>query len=588
MYDFGSGQGALAVLIFSLEQFLFSFFVGFGYLTITKKSGLFHFFVSLCFFFGGCMRLGRLFETLKVSIGVWRFCRDLAWLSPWYPFLCSCSLVCASFLALFSLSFLRQNGALIYERIHVDKENGIYRSRKRGLFAYSLEKGYSELPANVKVDEFADAPMKEKLILDFGDAYCLYTALKTCGLDEIIRAILPGQEDTTMSIVGFKLLAGASNRYAQDWWEGSYARILFPEARLRSQRLSEYYREIGNEAIHRDFFRNYLRVFCQNNQAGVLIDSTGMPNDIRFPLTAINTHNGVTSNETRLLLVVDRHSGKPLFFRYNAGSIVDVTTLRSTIAELQAYGVRTDYAIVDAGYYSESNIRSLYGDNGEGELIPFLTRLAPNLKLYKQLVSEHACDLAQSKYMLMQRGRLLSVKRVGIDLFGHGGYAYVAIDHARREDEIYRYAKNTIDSKDVSHEDMDKAIKSKGFFILVSSEMIEAKDVMPLYYTRQAVEQIFDVSKNYTELLPLRVHSGEALRGHLLLSFIATVVYLSINEMLKDTIYNAQGAFFILKNQKCKVFDDRILPKEVNKKMNDIYKKLKIKSPIRLPFCGRN
>jgi hypothetical protein len=37
----------------------------------------------------------------------------------------------------------------------------------------------------------------------------------------------------------------------------------------------------------------------------VLIDSTGMPNDIHFPLTAINTHNGVTNNETKLLLVVD-------------------------------------------------------------------------------------------------------------------------------------------------------------------------------------------------------------------------------------------------------------------------------------------
>ena len=96
------------------------------------------------------------------------------------------------------------------------------------------------------------------------------------------------------------------------------------------------------------------------------------------------------------------------------------------------------------------------------------------------------------------------------------------------------------------------------------------------------------MSKNYAELLPLRVHNEETFRGHLLLSFITTVVYLSINEMLKGTVYNAEGAFLILKNQKCKVFDDRILPKEANRKMNEIYKKLKIKSPIFLPICGRN
>jgi transposase len=74
----------------------------------------------------------------------------------------------------------------------------------------------------------------------------------------------------------------------------------------------------------------------------------------------------VTNNEARLLLVVDRLTKMPLFFRYNAGNIVDVTTLRSTIAELDAFGVNVDYAIVDAGYYSEDNVRGLYGDDDGG------------------------------------------------------------------------------------------------------------------------------------------------------------------------------------------------------------------------------
>jgi hypothetical protein len=469
----------------------------------------------------------------------------------------------------------------------INKEQGIFQSRARGLFTYNVEDGYGEAVAETKNNALPLTAKEEKLILDFGDAHCLFETLRKGVLYDIIYSIMPGKEDTMMSVLGFKLLASASNRYAEDWWEGSYSRILFPNAKLRSQRLSEFYRQLGNEAVHREFFSKYLRMFCQNQPVGVLIDSTGMPNDIKFPLTAVNTHNGVTSNESRLLLVVDRRSGMPLFFRYNAGNIVDVTTLRSTIAELGAFGVDVNYAIVDAGYYSEKNIRSLYGgDDGESKPVPFLTRLGSNLKLYKQLVSEHADDLAKSKYMLMQRDRLLSVKQVEVDLFGHAGYAYVAIDHARRKDEIYKYAKSAIDSKDVSHEEMDAAIKAKGLFVLISSEKIETKDVMPLYYTRQTVEQVFDIGKNYAELLPLRVHSEETFRGHLLLSFIATVVFLFVNQMLKDTPYNAEGAFLILSNQKCKVFDDRILPKEVNRKMNEIYKKLKINPPISIAVGG--
>ena len=467
----------------------------------------------------------------------------------------------------------------------IDKINGIYRNRVRGVFTYSIENGYSDVETNESISILTK---EEKFILDFGDAYCLYTALKKCELYDIIYNLM-SSGDTLMSLLGYKLLAGGANRHVEDWWEGSYARILFPNAKLRSQRISEFYEQLGEEAIHRSFFHDYLNLFCQNKRVGVLIDSTGMPNDIHFPLTAINTHNGVTSNETRLLFVVDRRSGMPLFFRYNAGNIVDVSTLRSTIAELEAFGINTDFAIVDAGYYSGDNIKSLYGDN-ENQTIPFLTRLSANLTLYKQLVSDHAEDLTQSKYMLMQRDRLLSVKRVQVDLFGHIGYAYIAIDHARREDEIYKYAKSSLGRKEVSREEMDNSMKTMGLFILISSEKIETNDVMPLYYTRQTVEQVFDISKNNADLLPLRVHSEETFRGHLLLSFIATVVYLSINQLLKGTIFNADGAFLILRNQKCKVFDDRILPKEPTKKMNDIFEKLKFKPPlcVSLPSGGKN
>jgi transposase len=464
----------------------------------------------------------------------------------------------------------------------VDKTKGIYRNRSRGEFKYSLETGYGDIETPQSVIR------EERLILDFGDAYILREAIRMCNFYDILYKLLPIQADTLMSLLAYKLLGRSANCHAEDWWEGSYTRMLYPQAKLRSQRISEFYQELGEENIYRSFFSSYLYMVCQSKRAGVLIDSTGMPNDIHFPLTAINTHYGVTSNETRLLMVVDRKSHMPLYFRYNAGNIVDVTTLRSTIAELEAFGIDVDYAIVDAGYCSENNMRDLYGDNKEGKkTIPFLTRLSSNLTIYKNLVARHAKDLTKSKYMLMQRDRLLSVKRVETDLWGHIGYAYVCMDHARREDEILKYAKATLETTDVSHEEMDIAIESKGTFVLISSEKIEPKEVMPLYYTRQVVEQVFDTSKNSTDLLPLRVHSEEAFRGHLLLNFIVTVIHLSINQMLKDSCYNTDSAFIIMRNQKCKVFDDCILPKETTKKMNDIYKLLNLKPILKIDRCGK-
>jgi transposase len=101
----------------------------------------------------------------------------------------------------------------------------------------------------------------------------------------------------------------------------------------------------------------------------------------------------------------------------------------------------------------------------------------------------------------------------------------------------------------------------------------------PTYYTRQQIVQIFDIGKNYTTMLPLRVHTEETFRGHLLLTFIASVIVKMIQDDLKDTAFNPTSAFLQLKNQQCKVFDNDIIPQEAVKKVNDIYKKFTFKSP---------
>ena len=127
----------------------------------------------------------------------------------------------------------------------IDKGRGIFRNRARGTFTYSIEDGYGDVIAQTNGNTLPIATKEDRLILDFGDAYCLYETLKTHNLYDMIYSILPKKGDTIMSVLGFKLLSGASNRYAEDWWEGSYARILFPNAKLRSQRLSEFYTALG-------------------------------------------------------------------------------------------------------------------------------------------------------------------------------------------------------------------------------------------------------------------------------------------------------------------------------------------------------
>jgi len=446
----------------------------------------------------------------------------------------------------------------------IDREKSIYRNRERGTFVYNIED---------KVIEATQPIIKENLILDFGDSYILDELLTRTGFKDIMTSVFRFDKDTVMSMLFYRVLCGGASRYAQTYWEGSYTRLLYPKALVESQRVSEFYQRIGDESYHREFFKAYIAHIRPEVGSGVLVDSTGLPNDIHMPITAVNNHNGVISNESRLILVVDRRSGLPLYFRYVAGNIVDVSTLVSTLAELDCSGIDIDYAIVDAGYYSEKNIREL-----QEAMISFITRLKPNLKIYKALVTDHFKDIGKAKYLVKYQSRFLHIKPVEIPLFGRTGYAYICQDDDLKHIQEKGYYMDVYDEEDITAEAMDDAVNKLGIFILISSESILPRDLLPLYYTRQTVEQVFDIGKNNVDLIPLRVHSEEAFRGHLLMSFIASYVYILVNRYFTKSDKCAIGVFRTMRNQKCKVYDETVVPQEPNKAMNDIYETLRIQA----------
>jgi hypothetical protein len=460
----------------------------------------------------------------------------------------------------------------------VDKDNNIFKSLKRGLFKFTLDNGYELLEQ--KQQSFI--PKREKLILTFGDAYVLYKILEEHKFLDILRPVIPAEFDTFMAMIMYKVLAHGSNVLAEDWYNASYVKILFPNAKVSSPRISEFYKQLGDESVHRIFFKNYLPSCVANNKLlNILIDSTGLPNEINFDLSEISNHNGDINRETRLIYVIDRISGTPLYFRYNAGNIVDVSTLKATILELKVNDIDVDNSILDAGYYSEKNIMDLYKAG-----IHFVTRLNPNRTIYKELVNTHELELQDPKYYLYTKKRWLSVKCVPIDLFGYKAYAYICIDQRRKFNESENLVRITTEDKKINENNFfannHKAFLDKGIFILISSKCIDRLDIIPLYYTRQTIEQLFDTSKNNVDQMPVRVHGIEAFRGHLLISFISTIIFLKVNKLFVDSNYYAMSAFSALYSLMCKIYDDSIEIKEPNRKMNEISKILNIKLPVEL------
>ena len=453
----------------------------------------------------------------------------------------------------------------------IDRQKGIFTNRERGIFQYSIESGYADVSSTYEESAIRSGKT-EKLILDFGDSFILDKYIRSLPFWDALSKVIPSDSDTLMSLLFYRILTDKKAYcYADTWWTGNYASVLFPASHLKSQRVSEFLAALGDERVQRGFFTNYLDcIYGKQGGCGVLIDSSGLPNASKMSVTQISSHNGEINLEIRLIYVIDRRNGMPIYFRYCPGNIVDVSTLRATIAELWQYKISVDYAIVDAGYFSEDNVRNLYRNN-----IHFVTRLASNRKLYKEVTKEHLPDIMSSIYAVRYGDRLVYIKKAKVDVYGYTGYAYIGVDVDSRNRQIKRTVFNSMDDK-LSDEETDRRIENLGVFILLSSDELKVTEILPLYYTRQQIEQVFDIGKNNADILPLRVQNEQTFRGHLMLTFMATAV---LQRLQRDIIQkrkkgdktNPEGSLMKLRNQKCKVYSDNVIPQEPVKEVNAIY-----------------
>ena len=466
----------------------------------------------------------------------------------------------------------------------IDKENNIFR-QKGVTYQYIIGEGRRDVPELALPSE-PIVPETEKLILDFGDAWFLQEFISRQPFYESIRNTLPEESDTFLSLIFYRILTNkGAHCHAKIWYEGNYSYLAFPKANLASQNISRVLRELGSGEVQRHFFEEYLScIYGDGGATGILIDSTGVPNATRMDITQISNHNGDINREVRWIYVIDRDNGMPIYFRYVAGNIIDVSTLITAVSELEQYGVSVNHAILDAGCFSEKNAVELFECG-----IPFMARLAPNKTVFKDAAAGNLDGLMSQKHAYRYGERLVFIKKVRVDVCGYEAYVYLCIDEDMYLMQHKKTILNAIDEKKDSDE-TDAAIKRLGVFAILASEDIAEDKLLPMYYTRQQVEQVFDITKNYADLLPIRVQSGQAFAGHLLICFIATAIMQKLQHDLlerrskKAKALNAESIMIYLRNQKCKVYRDYAIPQEARKEVNAIYDIFKVQVPYKIPL----
>lgn len=428
----------------------------------------------------------------------------------------------------------------------INKEKNIFWTKDRGFYTFDpLTQSFGEPKTeDIPTSEFkADLRTRQNpVIVDFGDSFFLDRMIRGIGYDDVLKSVPYQNRDTLYALLFFYTLESEANVHAQSWYHQNYAKYLFPKANISSQRISDFLSAIGTPEVRRAFLLSHIKFLIEitDEELCVLIDSTGLPNKCDIPITRVSVHEGEVNIEFRLIAVVQKRTGLPIYYEYIAGNVVDISTLERTIRILAEHNCNVEYCIGDAGYCCPATMERLVLSG-----IEFMTRLNPTYTLFKDALAANFDEMMNPENAVRYRDRIVQILKVptviGTDKDSgeaKTGFVYLCRDmqsYHSKSDHLMRSKKFTSMTSDEYRNACDRL----GVFAIVTTRDLTPADVLPEYYIRQGIEQYFDFGKNYAKFLPVREHSIETLSGHLLLSFIATFLVIAIRNRLNilDTHY---------------------------------------------------
>ena len=272
-------------------------------------------------------------------------------------------------------------------------------------------------------------------------------------------------------------------------------------------------------------------------------------------------------------IAYDTYNREPLFYEEYPGSIVDISQLQFMLEKAVGYGYKRAGFILDRGYFSKENIQ--YMDKCGYDFVIMVKGVAG---LVNGLVLENKGKFENKRECGIREYKAygMTVKR---QLFASDGTErYFHLFHSSRKEAseretieanmekmakylerlegkalpspaVYeRYFNLFFDKKHKDAKEADGAFlfaKEKasviereldlcGYFLIVTSEKMTAKEALSLYKSRDASEKLFRGDKSYLGNKSLRVHSDESAAAKIFIEFIALIVRNRMYTCLKD------------------------------------------------------
>jgi len=489
-------------------------------------------------------------------------------------------------------------GKVIYLR--EDGKEGIFLSPTRGLIIYNSEKNsFSAVERDdPRLDGQVDLFPDPEIHTIIGDAYLFLKYMERIKMLEVLRAVFPKDREYERCLchILHTILKNGSRKSCDDFTEQSFISHLFSDIPIRSlESDSLYFTMMGKDSVRVSFFRTYVDLMRKKNPRfgkASYVDSTPLPNDIQNLVTNALCSHGVTqtSNQTRMVLVLDEETDLPVWYSLIPGNILDLQTLESIHSDvLETLDVQIRSYVLDAGYLTKKILKRFNLDTElltDDEGIPYRERIlakmpAKNGFPYRGLYEEYRPFFSNVEYHFDREGHTYFGTRTEVKIFECRINAYVYVDFDNAFDGIRTFRdKYPQEYEAMSLREKDWATYKSGYFVLLANEEDTAENMLNSYYGRTRIEEYFKTIKDFTELLPLRKWNRDTVHGKILNDIISSTIFIQAR-----TLINSKGKAatkLISKTQSLMCTKKRngdIRVDEPNKQVRDLYEKMGVKIP---------
>jgi len=407
--------------------------------------------------------------------------------------------------------------------------------------------------------------------LRVGTHLILQKIIRDYNLDKIVEDVIGKDSGLFLDLIAYSIIT--ENNAGQYYPDYAYNHALFTnDMRIYSDsKVSKFLNSItDNQSV--EFLNKWNRNRNHKEKIYISYDSTNkscQAGDVEIAEFG-HSKDGSDKPIINYAIAYDANNREPLFCEAYPGSIVDVSQLQFTLEKTKRFGYEQVGFIIDRGYFSKTNIHFL--DKCDYDFVIMMKgkkKLASELILankgsfeddrrysiraYKtsgitvkhQLFAsdkneryfhiyyssrKHAFEREQleskidrySKHLEKYKG-----KAVGSSLKSYEKYFDLIYYHEGQEDEVFTCARER------THV-INQEISLCGYFIIITSEEMSAKEALTLYKSRDASEKLFRGDKSYLGNKSLRVHSNELIGAKIFVEFVALIVRNKIYTSLKD------------------------------------------------------